>query len=653
MEQPDKMPPGIDRRSAAQEAERTAEQRFRRMADTAPILIWISNPQGEATFLSRSWYEFTGQGSGESTGFGWTEAVHPEDREDIREAFLRSNEERVAFRFEFRLRRRDGVYRWALVAGTPNLDENGEFLGYIGSVIDIAERKEAEAALRTSEGQFRALANSIPQLAWMAGPDGSIFWYNQRWYDYTGSTPEEMVGWGWRSVHDPKVLDRVEKKFRAAVAEGTPWEDTFPLRRHDGAMRWHLSRAMPLFDEQGEILLWFGTNTDISERREMEERLREADRRKDEFLATLAHELRNPLAPLSHGLEMLEHEPREEQAAAVRKTMARQLQNMVRLVDDLLDVSRVSRGRIELQCERLSLATVLEAAIETARASIVDGRHKLSFDPPMPELRVDGDATRLEQIFANLIENAAKYTDSGGDIRLSAEQAGEIVRVSVADNGIGMAPATRARVFDMFAQGDRAIERARGGLGIGLTIVRQLVALHGGEVEAHSEGLGKGSRFVVTLPLADAEAGTARGSARDTREADGDGAATTAAPGLGTRVLIVDDNTDAAEMLASLVEIYGHQATRAHDGYEALEVGESVRPEVIFLDIGMPQLNGYDTCRLIRARPWGPEAKIVAVTGWGQDEDKARSLEAGFDVHLVKPVGPQDIKQLLDAPSRR
>jgi CheY-like chemotaxis protein/anti-sigma regulatory factor (Ser/Thr protein kinase) len=331
--------------------------------------------------------------------------------------------------------------------------------------------------------------------------------------------------------------------------------------------------------------------------------------------------------------------------------MERQLENIVRLVDDLLDVSRVSLRKVQLKRERVSLSLVLDHAIETARSAIVAREHELEYERPDEGLVLFGDRTRLEQVFANLLHNAAKYTPRGGRIRVETEADDTEVRVAVADDGIGIAEEDRARIFELFAQ---KAEPGYGdsGLGVGLTVVRHLVDHHQGSVSVESAGPDQGSRFTVTLPLAPAPEPEVAAAAADGESLPPEaGGVEPAANGGGRapsrRVLVVDDNRNAAEMLVLLLETLGHEVAVAADGHEALERGEAFRPEVVFLDIGLPRLDGYETCRLIRQRDWGREIRIAAVTGWGQDEDRRRSEEAGFDDHLVKPVNPGLLKEML------
>ncbi|HEY9396807.1 MAG TPA: ATP-binding protein [Burkholderiales bacterium] len=373
------------------------------------------------------------------------------------------------------------------------------------------------------------------------------------------------------------------------------------------------------------------------ERLRLMKELRVSDRRKDEFLATLAHELRNPLAPIRNGLQLIGAPALNTEALGrVRAMMDRQLAQMVRLIDDLLDVSRITRGKIELRKQRIELATVLTSAAETARPLIESLGHELLIMLPQQPVPLDADLTRLAQVFMNLLNNAAKYTESGGRIEVEAAVQDSDVMVSVRDNGIGISAEVLPNVFELFVQGDRSLERAQGGLGIGLTLVKRLVEMHGGSVQAKSEGIGHGAEFKVRLPLA-----TARTSEGQT------GTMRTTSPGnrQRRRILIADDNLDAAESLATLLGLDGDEVRVAHDGLEAVELEEHFAPDVVVLDIGMPALNGYDAARLIRAR--GSKALLIALTGWGQENDKRSSREAGFDFHLVKPAEPETLRALL------
>jgi CheY-like chemotaxis protein len=377
---------------------------------------------------------------------------------------------------------------------------------------------------------------------------------------------------------------------------------------------------------------------DLIERFRYEQALKEEDRRKSEFLATLAHELRNPLAPLRNGLQVMKLAKKDAgQVEQARSMMERQLGHMVRLIDDLMDMSRISRGKIELRKERVELAKVLQHAIETSRPLIEAGDHDLTISVPSQPIYVDADPTRLAQVFANLLNNAAKYTEKGGQITLAVQRkAGEVV-VSVQDTGVGIPAHMLPKLFEMFMQVDRSLERSQGGLGIGLSLVKRLVEMHGGSVEAHSDGPGKGSEFVVRLAVAtQAEERGAPGAAGD---------ALVATPAK-CRILVVDDNRDSADSLAMLLRITGNEVHTARDGLEAVGAAGVFRPEVVLLDIGLPKLNGYEVGRRIRQQQ-GDGVVLIALTGWGQEEDRCRSKEAGFDYHMTKPVEFKALQKVL------
>lgn len=638
----------VAERRKAERALATSQARKTAILESAMDGIITIDAAGKVITFNPAAEQMFGYARSETIGRDMAELlIPPALRDDYRrglERYLASGEGSVFYkRLELTAIRASGDEFPVEVSVAP-IKTEGE-LFFTGYVRDLTERKQTEEALRDAEHQFRTLADAIPQLAWMAEPDGHIFWYNQRWYDYTGTSFAEMEGWGWQSVHDADELPRVLERFRAAIAGGSDWEDTFPLRRHDGEMRWHLSRMLPVRDDHGKIVRWFGTNTDVTDQieaanelRELAANLSEADRRKDVFLATLAHELRNPLAPIRNALSVLKHNEDNPQAFdETREMLERQVQQMVRLIDDLLDLSRISRNRIDLRKEDVVLSEVIDRAVETCRPIIDEAEHALSVELPDEPIHLHADKVRLAQIFMNLLNNSAKYTERGGKIELSAHVEGSEVVVAVKDNGIGIPAGMLAHVFDMFTQIDPSLDRAQGGLGIGLTLVKRLVEMHGGAIEAHSAGPGHGSTFIVRLPKSAPRAQ----QPKPTNES----AAAAQAP--RRRILVVDDNRDSARSLAMLLKLGGHEAHTAYDGQEALSAAESVRPDVVLLDIGLPKLNGYEVARKIREHAWGESMVLVALTGWGQDEDRRKSREAGFNHHFVKPVEQTALQSYL------
>lgn len=383
--------------------------------------------------------------------------------------------------------------------------------------------------------------------------------------------------------------------------------------------------------------------SEVRERSRAEQALKEADRQKDQFLATLAHELRNPLAAVSNAVQLLRTgQLADPQLGFSRDVIERQVAQLTRLVDDLLDVSRITTGRMTLAAEELAVGEIIAQAVETVEAMMRQRNHVLTVEAPDGTLQVRGDRVRLIQAIANVLDNAAKYTHPGGQIALTAQRRDTQVEISVQDNGIGIASDALPRVFDLFAQADRSAEHFGGGLGIGLSLVRRLLELHGGTVEAHSEGRGRGSRFVIRLPLYLERTQSTTAAPATSREIGPD----------RRRVLVVDDNPDALYSLAAVLSATGHDVHCAESGEQALEMAEQTRPEVMLLDIGMPRMDGYEVASRIRLESWGSGIILIAVTGWGQDSDRRRSAEVGFDGHLVKPVALEQLQQVLTAPPR-
>lgn len=523
----------------------------------------------------------------------------------------------------------DGARLWARYEVHPWKGTDGNVGGILVLTEDITERKRAEAALRESEERFHTLADNVAQLVWMADEKGRLFWFNKRCFDYTGSTLEELEGWGWRKFPHPDHIEHVVHKLIHCFQTGEAWEDTFPIRGKDGRYRWFLSRAIPVRDEAGRVVRWFGTNTDVDEQRE-------ADRRKDEFLALLAHELRNPLAPLRTGIELLRLGQHDEKLAEqARSIMQRQVEHMVRLIDDLLDISRIARGKLELRQEVTNLGDVLKASLETSDPAVRAGRHELVAMIDVDDIQVEGDAVRLAQVFSNLINNAARYTPPGGHIALKAHcEEGQAV-VVVEDDGIGIPSSMLEQVFEAFVQVRSEGRNAPGGLGLGLSLARSVVELHGGTIKAESGGHGKGSRFTVRLP-------SIRNKGREKSAAN-----LAAMSGLQRhRVMVVDDNRDAVDTLAIWLRAMGQDVCVAYDGATALAEAAKFKPQFVLLDIGMPGMDGYEVAKRLQSMSLTPAPVLIALTGYGQASDRNRSAEAGFAHHAVKPVDPQ--KLLID-----
>lgn len=498
---------------------------------------------------------------------------------------------------------------------------------------------------QTSE-MVRGVLDSLPEHIVVLSGEGDVTMVNEPWERFAsenGGDPASVsVGVNYlevcrRAVDSGDLSAEIALRGLEEVIAGRIEEFAMEYPCHAPHQeRWFLMHAQRVLHGPPGIAL---SHIDITERRQAEQALQSADRRKDEFLATLAHELRNPLAPLRSGLEVLRlASNRPEAIEHTRVIMERQLTQLVRLVDDLLDVSRITYGKLELRRERIDLARVLYSAMETSRLTIEEMGHRLHVALPPEPIIMDADLTRLAQVFLNLLNNAAKYSEPQGEIWLTAELNGPEVVVSVRDRGIGIAPAQLPQIFDLFSQIDRSLEKCQGGLGIGLMLVKRLVEMHGGSVEAKSAGVGLGSEFVVRLPTVAASEAKSEPHAL-----------LCAGPGSPSRgrVMIADDNSDAAVTAQIFLELMGFEVATAHDGLQAVDVANAFRPSVILLDIGMPGLNGYEACRRIHQQPWSAESTFIALTGWGKEEDREKSRAAGFDHHLVKPVDPATLENLL------
>ena len=532
-----------------------------------------------------------------------------------------------------------GTRRTVLIRAAAIRDRDGAMLGAVAANMDITAQVEAEQAMMESEAKFRLVADAIPQLAWSTDADGVNDYLNARWAAFTGMPLERIGRDGWGDIVHPDDLPALLAAWRSSLDSGKPYEIEHRLLHHSGEYRWMLNRALPLLDRKGKVTRWMGTLTDVHDKKAGEEELRAQARRKDEFLAMLAHELRNPLAPINNAAQLLSMAKLDPQRVRQSsEVIIRQVRHMTSLVDDLLDVSRVTRGLVELERERVDIKAVVASAVEQARPLIEVRGHALDLHMASRRCWVSGDRIRLVQVIANLLNNAAKYSAQGGTIALSVDTDAAGVTISVRDNGIGIDRAMLPHVFGLFTQAERTPDRSQGGLGLGLALVHSLVQLHGGRVAAHSEGLGKGSTFTVTLPTIDGAEGTA------VQEAPA--APTHAGP--GRRILVVDDNVDAALSLADILRSLGHTVATAHGAQEALALAAQEWPEVFILDIGLPDIDGYALARTLRERAGWRAATLVALTGYGQAHDRVLARTAGFDHHFVKPVELAPLVGIID-----
>ncbi|HEY9828859.1 MAG TPA: PAS domain S-box protein [Stenomitos sp.] len=881
-----------------------SDTKLRSMADNAPVMVWVTDPTGYCTFLNRVWYDFTGQTVGNALGFGWLDAVHPEDAEFAKATFLSANERHEPFRLEYRLRHHAGSYHWAIDAAQPWLGDDGEFKGYIGAVIDISDRKQAEEDLRASEERYRALfesmsegfcviemifddcnqpldyrfleanpafeqqtglnqaigktarqllpdleshwfeiygnvaltgeptrfehgsevmgrwfdvsafrigspsdrkvailfqeiserkqservlqenelrfrtlADNISQFAWMADATGWIFWYNKRWFDFTGTTLEQMQGWGWQQAHHPDHVERVVAKINQCFATGEIWEDTFPLRGKNGEYRWFLSRAIPVPDAQGRIVCWFGTNTDITDLQSVENELRQSEERyrclaelipqlvwtansegalldvnqrwteftglsleqattdgweavvhpddvpglaqqwnaavqqgtpyqaegrmrrvdgvyrwflhqatpqrnaqgqiikwfgtatdidgqkqleldrdrllqqeqsareaaeranriKDEFLAVLSHELRSPLNPILGWTRLLQSRRFDAtKTAAALATIERNVKLQTQLIDDLLDIAKILRGKLAIEMVSVDLVFAIESAIETVRAAAVAKSIRLNAVLP-PIGRISGDQVRLQQVIWNLLSNAIKFTPNGGQVNILLEQVGDQAQITVSDTGKGINPDFLPHLFESFRQEDASTTRQYGGLGLGLAIVRSLVEAHGGKITADSAGPDQGATFTVRFPLLEVEPERQRADSYLGQELDL----------TGVRVLAVDDEPDARELLATVLTMYGAEVRTVDSAAEVFTALESFNPDVLVSDIGMPDMDGYELIQQIRTLPpeQGGQIPAIALTAYAREEDRQRAMASGFQQQVTKPLEPEQLVQ--------
>jgi len=622
------------------------EERLRLAMEGAELGEWEMDLRTQRAFWSPLARELLGVAPDTPITFELYESrLHPDDLERDRRA-VATCLDTGKYENEYRIPLAGGGYRWIDARAKLVRDKQGQIVRLFGVVSDITARKEAEDARARSEERLRLILESAKDYAiFTVDAQGIVTSWNAGAKHIFGYEEHEIVGQDGGILFTP--VDRArgvhEKEMRAARREGRARNERWHVRK-DGSRFWGSGLMMPLHDhgEYHGFLKIMRDWTEARRAREMLERqgeaLRQADRRKDEFLATLAHELRNPLAPLRHGLEILRRAGTDkDMAERARAMMERQLAHMVHLIDDLLDVSRISRGKIELRKQCIALAQVLGSAVEATHPLIEGHHHELTVEVPPEPVFVEADVVRLAQVFANLLGNAAKFTPPGGHIWLTVERRCDEVAVCVKDSGIGIKPEMLPRVFDLFAQVHDALERSRGGLGIGLSLVKQLVEMHGGTVEARSAGVDMGSEFTVRLPIAAPSAVPAGSPALARAELED----------AGHRVLVVDDNRDAAISLAELLGLMGCDTRVAHDGFEGLRAAAEFCPELVFLDIGMPGMNGYETARRMRAEPWGDRVVLVALTGWGQEEDRARARDAGFDRHIVKPATPEALEALL------
>jgi PAS domain S-box-containing protein len=630
-------------RRRAEDALRASNRQFGQLVEAMPQIAFMSAPDGASRYINGRWAAFTGLDPAESDlDRSLLDVVHPDDHDRLTSTWAASLASGTEYECQFRLRRHDGEYRWFLARAVPVRDEHGTLTAWFGTSTDIEDQKRSEESLRRGESEYRSLfENAGVGNAEIDLETGRFVRVNRTYCAITGYDADALLGMTYLDVTHPDDRDRTHGLVEPFLREHAgAFEMEKRYVRRDGRTI-HVQVCGTLIrDADGRPIRLLGCVEDITQRRRIEEERRDADRRKDEFLAMLSHELRNPLAPIRNALSVLSLADADPGATAwAREVIDRQTGVLTHLVDDLLDVARITQGKVTLHRATVRLAGVVTAAVEASQPLIDARRHRLEVDLPDEPLYVDGDTTRLSQVVLNLLNNAAKYTPDGGHIRLSLAREADRAVLRVADDGDGLAPETLATAFDLFTQADRSLDRAQGGLGIGLTLVRRLVELHGGCVDAHSDGPGLGAEFVVRLPLVPAPAAPVTPPGGVPRLTD--------AAIRPLRILVVDDNHDAADTLARLLRRLGHEVHTCYDGQEACRQALAFAPGVVLLDLGLPGLDGFEVARRLRREPALDGLRILALTGYGSESDRRRAVEAGFDGHLVKPVALDQLLQLL------
>ncbi|MCC6491923.1 MAG: PAS domain S-box protein [Pirellulales bacterium] len=751
----------ITERKQGEIALRESEARFRTLASHAPVGIFQTDRSGRTIFINESWSRMAGLSAEQAQGDGWQRAIHPDDRDRVLTGWQKAVAKAAPSDEEFRFQRPDGVVTWLQGHAVPLLDEQGELMGYIGTVADITARKEAESALRNSERMYRAIGESIDYGIWVCDAEGRNIYASESFLGLLGITQEQCSNHGWADLLHPDDVDQTLAAWKQCVKAGGTWDVEHRFRGRDGKWRPVLARGVPVSNEQGEIIAWVGINLDISELKEVENELREsearfrnmadnapvliwvhgvggcqyvnkeylrfvggtladvqgmnwaeyihpddaqgyvdsymeaferrqpivaqfrfrradgeyrwltatgaprfrpdgaflgyvgcsvdvtdiksseaalleADRRKDDFLAMLGHELRNPLAGIVTGAQVLSMLRLEPEAAEMQAVISRQASYMSRIVDDLLDVSRIARGKLRLRRQYANLRHLLRDTVDDYRKSRALDQCELYVNIPDVDLWVWADPARLAQAFSNIIHNSYKFSDGPNVIavELSADQDMSQAVIVINDRGIGMAKETLERLFEPFSQADTTLERSRGGLGLGLALTKGLLQLHGGDVTAYSAGLGQGAAFTITLPCVKPPLRS------------GDSAAPESAA--SQRVLIIDDRRDAILPLQKMLQMDGHTVASALDGPAGLEKAADFQPHVVLCDIGLPgDMNGYQVSRALRDLSQTAGSYLVAVTGYGHEEARRKAKEAGFDYHVTKPLNKQQLRDLL------
>ena len=574
---------------------------------------------------------------------GFLDRVHPSDRSRVHGDVQRALDE-GEFRSECRVLHPERGETWLLSAGRTVRDESGRPVRITGVTLDITDRKRNEQELRDSREQFRAIADTMPHFVWSGRPDGYIDYYNERWYEYTGMPRTPDQGWHWKLYIHSDDLDRAAAAWEQSLATGEPYDVEYRVRRgSDGSYRWFMARALPIRGDRGEITRWFGTCTDVDEQRRLAEaqdallaseraaraQIERAMRHRDEFVATLAHELRTPLNAILGWTQMLRRPNNAEVLARGLEVIERNTRAQAQVISDLLDIGHITSGKIRLAREAVNMLGIVRAAVSIVRpAAEAKG---VSIDATSEPLAVvQGDAARLQQVTWNLLSNAVKFTPPGGTITVMAQRTDDHVALRVTDSGEGIAPEFLPFIFDRYRQADASPTRSHGGLGLGLSIAKHIVELHGGTIDAFSEGPGRGATFVVRLPPAEFEVRTDAGRNTDVSLA-------------GAHVLVVEDQPDGRELVARIITERGGRVSTAVSATEAIARFTEEPPDLVISDIAMPGMNGYQLLNRLRALEEGRRVPAIALTAYARAEDRTRSLLAGYQGHVPKPVDPAEL----------
>lgn len=632
---------------------RESEERFRTLADNMSQFAWMTDASGWIFWYNQRWFEYTGTTLEQMQGWGWQAVHHPEHLERVVKHFQNSLQIGEPWEDTFPLLGKDGKYRWFLSRAIPIRDQEGNIVRWFGTNTDIEALRQTEISLRESEARYRTLVESIPQLVWTANQEGTVLDVNQRWCDFTGLTLEQVQDSGWEAMIYPEDVSIMTQNWAKALESGIYYQAEGRMRRADGVYRWHLHQAVPQKNEQGQIVKWFGTATDIEAQKQLEierDRVLEleqtarmeaerANRIKDEFLAILSHELRSPLNPILGWVQLLKTQKFDQaRTAQGLETIERNAKLQTQLIDDLLDVAKILRGKLSLNANPLNLSLVIEAALDTVKTAAVAKSITLNSD--LPNIgQVSADSTRLQQIIWNLLSNAIKFTPSGGRVKICLERVNKMAQVTVSDTGKGINPHFLPHIFEYFRQEDASITRKHGGLGLGLAIVRHLVEAHGGTIAASSLGEGQGATFTVQLPLINVEPETEPVNQSSENESDLS----------GVRILCVDDEPDTLELLGILLTHYGASVMTLNSAAEVLQTIDSFQPDILVSDIGMPEVDGYSLLQQVRALPAerGGQIPAIALTAFAGEIDQQKALKVSFQRHLAKPIEPNHLTQAV------